>query len=62
MQTWDSVSIEATSWTWTAPQLPAAPGAHGMSRQVVAGIFPGQREAAWMGNLGKTDIVTVTIA
>jgi len=42
-----------------APQLQAAPGVNGLSRQVFAYAFPGQPGAEWTGNRGHTDFVTV---
>lgn len=42
-----------------APQLQAALGVHGLTRQAFADNIPGQSEAAWIGNLGNTDFVTV---
>ena len=42
-----------------APQLQAAPGVYGMTRQAFADNLPVQPEAAWTGNIGNTDFVTV---
>lgn len=42
-----------------APQLQPAPGVYGLIRQAFAGNFPGQPGAAWIGNIGNTDFVTV---
>ena len=41
------------------PQLQAAPGVNGLTRQAFADSFPGQPGAAWIGNRGKTDFMTV---
>jgi hypothetical protein len=46
----------------TAPQLQAAPGAPCSGWHAFANNLPGQPEAAWTGNLGKTDTVTVKLA